>query len=180
MSVSLPAPSLSCALLAVPRAGRCLGCGPPLDDPLGCKNAPRSVLQPVSLSPLARETVLVVDDDPSLRSVLRAVLEDLGFSMLEAADGLEALESLRTIDGGPLVVLTDYLMPRMDGEELLHTVLRNPALAGRHAFALMTATAEWLPAPLLALLAECAIPILAKPFRLAEVEDVVRRCAARG
>jgi two-component system, chemotaxis family, chemotaxis protein CheY len=187
MPVSLSVSSISPALPAVHRAGWCLACGPscgpPVDDPPGRGHAPRPVLRPVPPSPSARETVLVVDDDRQVRAILRAALEDLGFSVLEAGDGLEALEvleALRAVDGDPLVALTDYRMPRMDGGALLQTVLRDPALAGRHAFALMTAIGEWLPAPLLALLAERAIPVLAKPFQLAEVEDVVRGCAARG
>lgn len=128
--------------------------------------------------PPAREAVLVVDDDRDLRRVLRFALEDLGYAVLEARDGLDALEILRALDGDELVVLADYRMPRMDGGELLHAVLRDPARAGRHAFALMTATAERLPAPVLALLAERQIPLLAKPIQLDELEDVVRRCAA--
>jgi CheY-like chemotaxis protein len=99
--------------------------------------------------------------------------------VLEASDGLEALEIVRSLDGEALVVLADYWMPNMDGAELLRSILQDEALSGRHACALMTACAGWLPLPLRDLLAQHEVQILAKPFRLAELEEIVRQCAAR-
>src|SRR5215831_18743725 len=61
--------------------------------------------------------VLVVDDDDSLRRVLQVQLEDLGYEVLTAAGGNEALASLTQC---PLeLVLTDLRMPGMSGIELL-------------------------------------------------------------
>jgi CheY-like chemotaxis protein len=150
----------------------------PRDASLGEVAAPCPALRLVA-SPPARDTVLVVDDDGDLRLLLRAFLEDLGYSVLEAGDGLEALEILRSLDGEAVVVLADYWMPNMDGAELLRSILQDAALAYRHACALMTACAGWLPLPLRELLAQHDVQILAKPFRLAELEEIVRRCAAR-
>jgi len=64
--------------------------------------------------------VLVVDDSPAMRGFIRRVIALSGFDAaecLEAGDGAEALERLRTetVD----VILTDINMPRMDGEELM-------------------------------------------------------------
>jgi CheY-like chemotaxis protein len=58
--------------------------------------------------------VLVVDDDPGLRSVLAHVLEGHGFGVTSAADGKEAMRVLRT---GPAVdlILLDLMMPVMNG-----------------------------------------------------------------
>lgn len=65
-----------------------------------------------------RDTILVVDDESSFRSMLSTVLADAGFEVLAAASGREALEIIlrRAID---LAVL-DLVMPGIDGRELMH------------------------------------------------------------
>ena len=70
--------------------------------------------------------VLVVDDIAVNRKLLRAQLEAEGFEVAEAVDGIDALEVLKRqpIDA----VLSDILMPRMDGYRLCHEVRKNPAL----------------------------------------------------
>lgn len=62
--------------------------------------------------------VLVVDDEPSARLLVRALLEKRGFDTVEAADGVEALEVIRQHDHIGLAVV-DLNMPRMDGLELI-------------------------------------------------------------
>src|SRR5262245_53690664 len=65
--------------------------------------------------------VLVVDDEPSIRSLLRTVLAGSGYSVLTAAGGIEALDLLRrnhTID----LLISDFQMPGMDGLELYEAV----------------------------------------------------------
>jgi signal transduction histidine kinase/ActR/RegA family two-component response regulator len=67
------------------------------------------------------ETVLVVDDEPSIRRVLRAVLARLGYRVLEAAGGAEALETLEAHEraGGRVdLLLSDVVMPGLRGPEL--------------------------------------------------------------
>lgn len=69
--------------------------------------------------------VLVVDDDPSVRGMVRAGLEHL--EVLEAGDGPSALALLAEVD--PVdVVLIDIGMPGMDGYDLLRTIRRDPGL----------------------------------------------------
>src|SRR5437879_4275290 len=69
--------------------------------------------------------VLIVDDDPVVRSLMRATLEDEGFAVLEADNGVEAVrlcdESL------PDLLVVDVLMPVMDGFELCRELRRRPA-----------------------------------------------------
>ena len=60
--------------------------------------------------------VLVVDDDPNIRELVRVFLRDAGFAVHEAADGLEALALLETTR--PDLAILDVMMPRMDGWEL--------------------------------------------------------------
>lgn len=124
-------------------------------------------------------TVLIVDDDRDMRMLMRFILEDLEYTVCEASDGREGLRALRAGGAGRLIVLLDYQMPHMDGWELLRAVAADAALAGRCAFVLVTANAEVLPAAFRALLAERAIPVLAKPFHLDDLTALVLQCAAR-
>ena len=65
-------------------------------------------------NPMSR--VLVVDDDPHIRELVRILLEREGFDVREAADGCEALAKLSTIKAD--MVILDVMMPNMDGWEL--------------------------------------------------------------
>lgn len=60
--------------------------------------------------------VLVVDDEPTIRATAGAMIESLGFKVLEAADGIEAVECYRAQGQDILLVLLDLTMPRMDGK----------------------------------------------------------------
>ena len=75
-----------------------------------------------------QHSVLVVDDDVSVRSFYVDALTEAGHQVAVAIDGADALTRLQ---GGrvPCVVLTDLRMPRMDGWELSRAVARDPQLA---------------------------------------------------
>ena len=62
--------------------------------------------------------VLVVDDEPLLHLITSRVLDRAGFDVLNAQDGLEAIELLSHAGQAPSLVVTDIRMPRMDGLEL--------------------------------------------------------------
>jgi two-component system chemotaxis response regulator CheY len=68
--------------------------------------------------------ILAVDDSPSMREMLAAVLRDSGYQVVEAEDGVKALEVAKTqpID----VVLTDQNMPNMDGLSLVKNLRSLP------------------------------------------------------
>ena len=68
------------------------------------------------LTPSAAQ-ILIVDDDPVVRSLMRDSLEDVGFAVVEAEDGVEACRALRrrTV---PSLLIVDAVMPNMDGFEL--------------------------------------------------------------
>jgi two-component system KDP operon response regulator KdpE len=68
-------------------------------------------------------TILVVDDEPQIRRVLRATLSAQGYSVVEARDGQEALEQLRT--QRPNLVLLDMNMPMTDGLESCREIRRS-------------------------------------------------------
>ena len=64
------------------------------------------------------ETVLVVEDEPPLRTLVRGILESCGYRVLEAGDGGEALAICERHEGPIDLVLTDVVMPQMGGPEL--------------------------------------------------------------
>jgi PAS domain S-box-containing protein len=66
------------------------------------------------------EKILIVDDEEDIREVLRISLTDLGYEVLTAENGEEALRIVREIT--PPIVLTDIRMPVMDGIELLRKI----------------------------------------------------------
>lgn len=68
--------------------------------------------------PRGRETVLLVEDDDTLRNLTGEILQDLGYTVLPARDGLAALEVCEKHDGPVHLLLTDMVMPRMNGREL--------------------------------------------------------------
>ena len=65
-------------------------------------------------------TILLVDDEEDVRDVMRVSLEDLGYEVICANDGEEAVECFKT--HSPPIVLTDIRMPNMDGIELLEKI----------------------------------------------------------
>lgn len=75
-------------------------------------------------APWTGKTVLIVDDYPSIRKNVRDMLQGLGLTCLEAENGLNAQEKLR--DSLPDVIVTDLVMPEMDGFELTETIKTTP------------------------------------------------------
>ena len=72
--------------------------------------------------------ILVVDDDPSIRFLLRLIFESAGYEVLEAQHGVAAL--IRINDALPDLVVTDMMMPVMDGGELITHLRSDPRTAG--------------------------------------------------
>jgi CheY-like chemotaxis protein len=122
--------------------------------------------------------VLVVDDDASIRQVLRLTLEEEGYAVLEAADGLGALDMLRAARE-PLVVLLDFVMPRLTGEDVLAALAADPDLAALHACIFLSANADMLSARCRRLVAALGVPVMRKPFDVDHLLRVVGEAAAR-
>jgi DNA-binding NtrC family response regulator len=68
-------------------------------------------------------TILVVDDEPSIRSLLKRFLSKSGYTVLESADGRDALEQLRQskVD----LLISDIVMPERDGLEILRSLQKD-------------------------------------------------------
>ncbi len=120
--------------------------------------------------------VLLVEDDQDIRETLRQALEDEGYDVQEAEDGVEALHVLRESQR-PLVVVLDLRMPRLTGDELLSRVDRREHLPARHAFLLVTANREQLSPASLQLIKRMDVSVTPKPFDLNEMLDRVAHAA---
>ena len=118
-------------------------------------------------------TILVVDDDTSVREVLRAFLGDRGHEILLAESGMEALRLCRTHEGDIHVMITDLSMPGMDGIELAHAVKTS-----RPHMAVMFSSAG-LSQGLIDGLPDDAV-FVEKPFALATMENALRKVLASG
>jgi CheY-like chemotaxis protein len=81
-------------------------------------DAPADPVAPLSTAmPEGDETVLLVEDEEMLRAVTREMLEMCGYSVLEAANGNEALRVARGFEGPIALVITDVIMPGLSGPE---------------------------------------------------------------
>lgn len=65
-----------------------------------------------------KETILVAEDEPIVRGLAQEILQDHGYQVLAANDGLHALELARQHEGPIDLLLTDVVMPRMNGRDL--------------------------------------------------------------
>ncbi|MFO0619074.1 MAG: response regulator [Polyangiaceae bacterium] len=117
----------------------------------------------VALRLPAGTRVLVVDDDPNVRFVLRALIERSGASAFEASTGERALEQ---IEQGPFdAVVSDLAMPRMDGIELVRAIRAAEARTGRPKMRVVVVSAHALEAEQRRALEAGADVYVTKPVR---------------
>lgn len=119
---SQPAPSPSAAPGRPPPEERAPRASPAAGSP-----PPEATTSPEEAD--STPEVLVVDDDPSIRLLVRAMLESHGWSVDEAPDGESAIRQLRQRQGLSLVVL-DLALPDMDGLDVLRTAKKSIETAG--------------------------------------------------
>jgi adenylate cyclase len=74
----------------------------------------------------SRKTILICDDEPALRELVRASLDD-GYRFAEASDGLVALELAHELE--PDAVILDLMLPRLGGLEVLAQLQADPRLS---------------------------------------------------
>ena len=115
-------------------------------------------------------TVLICDDEPSLRELIRVSL-DGAYSFAEADDGEESLEIARRLK--PDVVILDMMMPRLSGLEVLTELRRDEALSDIRVIVL---TAQ--PSARDEALREGADLVMVKPFEPDEITAAVEEVLA--
>jgi PAS domain S-box-containing protein len=94
-----------------------------------CEQATDAATKEVIAGYRGSGTILVVDDEETVRKFMARVLMRCGFTIIEASDGTEALEKLEATAGELVAVVLDLTMPGLDGSEVLARVRRDwPAL----------------------------------------------------
>ena len=78
---------------------------------------------------MSKLKVLVADDEPALRKLLKTNMELEGYDTLEASNGAEVLEAVRR--DNPDIILLDIMMPVMDGWEVLTELAANPEYSSK-------------------------------------------------
>lgn len=126
----------------------------------------------VSVQRILRNTevqIMVVDDSRFSRSMIRTMLQTYRFNVVEAEDGIEALDMLKKHPDIQLVV-TDYAMPRMDGFELISHIRRD---YDRYTLAVIGISAQINPIDSVKFLKNGANDFLPKPFLKEELYNRV-------
>lgn len=125
------------------------------------------------LLPGKGELILVVDDDEKLLRALARMLRSLGFSVLTASNGAEALEVMKACSTPVEVLLVDLVMPRLGGKELVDRLAKDGLLPG-----VIYMSGYDDPATMSAVL-RSGSPLLHKPFTLHALVVVLRNVLDR-
>jgi two-component system, chemotaxis family, chemotaxis protein CheY len=114
---------------------------------------------------------LVVDDSRAMRSILAKILARLGFEVLQAADGVEALATLDMTSPPVQLVLSDWNMPEMNGLQFVQALRANPKYA---EVVVVMVTTETHMEQMLTALSAGANEYIMKPFTAEMVEEKLR------
>lgn len=113
--------------------------------------------------------ILVVDDDPPIRALVRQIIRRTGHESVEARDGVEAIEQIE--HNLPRLIVLDLMMPRMNGWQVLEE-LRNRGILGRVPVLVLSAVALQRSESL----AEYGVSgVLGKPFEVGELVGMLRK-----
>jgi CheY-like chemotaxis protein len=133
---------------------------------------------PAELAPRGAETVLLVDDEPAICRATRRLLESYGYTVVEAKDGEEGLREYRAHQREIGLVLSDVVMPEMDGRALYDAVRATGSAVPFLFMSGYTAPPEGGEGPLI----DPDLPLLHKPWTAGDLLHRVRAVldAARG
>ena len=104
---------------------------------------------------------IVIDDSSAMRMILRRTLSSMGFKVVDAVNGRDALDKLANLDYVPDVALIDWNMPEMDGLTFVQTVRDDPRY---RRLSLLMVTTESEQSQIVRALAAGAHEYLIKPF----------------
>jgi len=120
--------------------------------------------------PLGKGTILVVDDEEFIRSFAKETLERLGYHVIEASNGIEALDIYSSTDSKIDLVILDLIMPKMGGDETFRRLkIGDPHLKvliasgygiGEHAKEIMKDSG--------------VVGFIQKPFTISEIAETVK------
>lgn len=86
--------------------------------------------------PVAQVTILVVEDEASMRKMLAGVLQQAGYTVIEAANGREGLAA--ALAQHPALIIADNIMPLMEGVEMVAEIRKDQTWGARVPVILMT------------------------------------------
>lgn len=92
------------------------------------KRLKENVERAVDPTEKSQKTILVVDDEPHIRQLLRQELESVGYQVKTAADGMDALNQIKAAP--PDLIILDIMMPNINGFDLAAMIKTNPATMG--------------------------------------------------
>jgi two-component system chemotaxis response regulator CheY len=118
----------------------------------------------------AATTILTVDDSPTMREMLGATLDMLGYRVVQGIDGLDGLEVLEREQ--PDLIITDFNMPNLDGPGFIERVRQDPRHRGTPILVLTTETD---PAEKERARRAGATGWILKPFEPGKLSDAIRR-----
>ena len=122
-------------------------------------------------------TILVVDDEPTIRALVRSVLEGRGYRTTEAADGISALQL--AVRERPDLILLDVALPGLSGLEVCRRLKENAATASIPVL-LITGVLQQAERPVA--VDAGAQGVIAKPFNpaslVAQIEEALRQRAS--
>ncbi len=148
--------------LLLPRA-------PQAEEPEAITRAEPSATQ---APPLFRDLVLVVDDDQAVRQVTVEMAHDLGYDVVQASGGKQALALLASLASPPRFILLDYAMPGMNGLQLAVAIAERKLTA---PIALVTGYADLSEADMTTI---SLAGLLRKPFTIRELEQLLNQLRA--
>jgi PAS domain S-box-containing protein len=146
----------------------------PLSTTREKRNTPPRVLDPM---PARKASLLIVDDEESIRRALRRYFERRDWVVEEATDGADGLVKLERPDAAAVfdVILCDLKMPGISGQELYDRLKRDrPALAKKFIFA----TGDSGAPDVVDFLTSVGVPVLEKPFELRSLELLAQQVRA--
>ncbi len=126
---------------------------------------------------MEKEKILIVDDEPDILDVLKLTLQEENYQVIEAKDGVEALEIVKK--KGPHLIILDFKMPRMNGDEVCEILKKDILL--RHLPIIMLTSKREISDKVKGIDAG-ADDYMVKPFEpaelLARVKMILRRTAS--
>jgi PAS domain S-box-containing protein len=116
------------------------------------------------------ETILLVEDEPAIRRVAAVAFRRMGYTVLEASDGVEGLATMRDHSSDVDLIVTDLVMPHMDGRQMVDTLrvegVRIPVvMMSGYSPEQQLEGRDWPP----------GVEFLQKPWTLADLATAVRR-----
>ena len=123
-----------------------------------------------------KEKILFADDSPVIKKILKRAIEPLGFDLLEASDGKEALDVLAKEHENIVLIISDWNMPVMNGFDLLKSVKADSTFK---SIPVIMLTTEGEKSNINKAIQAGAANYMLKPFNNADLVKKVLQCLGR-